>query len=176
MFKQIRSMLDQDDLFLAGTIETDETSSAARPRTSTRRPRSGSRRRPSSGWRNAARTCKRGKVIAKVVPDNKATTLIPQAKMKVLPASTVCTDELASYSDRQGLGYTQSLGEPLARRVRERRCPHEHDRRVLVFHGAPSPRVSVVQCSHCGLPVTWQRAARRCAGVPARQARRAQPH
>jgi transposase-like protein len=108
MFKQIRSMLDQDDLFLAGTIEMDETLVGGKAANKHQKTAQWKPKTTVVGMAQRGKDCKHGKVIAKVVPDNKATTLIPQAKMKVLPASTVCTDELASYSDLHGLGYTQS--------------------------------------------------------------------
>lgn len=108
MFKQIRSMLDQDDLFLAGTIEMDETLIGGKARNKHQKTARYTPKTTVVGMAQRGTDGKHGKVVAKIVPNNKATTLIPQAKMKVLPASTVYTDELASYSDLEGLGYPHS--------------------------------------------------------------------
>jgi transposase len=106
MFKQIRSMLDQDDLFLAGTIEMDETQIGGKAKFKHQKTAQYKPKTTVVGMAQRGKDGKHGKVVAKVVSDNKATTLIPEAKMKVLPASTVYTDELRSYNDLQGLGYT----------------------------------------------------------------------
>ena len=106
MFKQIRSMLDQDDLFLAGTIEIDETQIGGKAHNKHQKTAQYKPKTTVVGMAQRGKDGKHGKVVAKIVPNNKAVTLIPQAKMKVLPASTVYTDELKSYSDLGGLGYT----------------------------------------------------------------------
>jgi transposase len=108
MFQKIRSMLDQDDLFLAGTIEMDETLIGGKARNKHQKTAQWKPKTTVVGMAQRGTDGKHGKVVAKIVPNNKATTLIPQAKMKVLPASTVYTDELASYGDLEGLGYTHS--------------------------------------------------------------------
>ncbi len=48
---------------------------------------------------------RKGRVIAKVVPDVKANTLLPIIREKVLPSSTVYTDEMLSYNRLHQLGY-----------------------------------------------------------------------
>jgi transposase len=106
IFKQIRSMLDQDDLFLAGTIEMDETQIGGKAKFKHQKTAQYKPKTTVVGMAQRGKDGKHGKVVAKIVPNNKAVTLIPEAKMKVLPASTVYTDELKSYSDLQGLGYT----------------------------------------------------------------------
>lgn len=70
-----------------------------------------------------------GKVSAVVVPvpDTTADTLISEAKVKVLPASSVFTDEHPVLQRPRQARVRPRSGEPLAGGVRERRCPHEHD-------------------------------------------------
>jgi transposase len=105
MFKQIRSMLDQDETFLAGTIEMDEMYVGGKATNKHKRD-AFKPKTPVMGMVQRGENGNHGQVVARVVTDNKASTLIPQAKMKVLPASTVYTDDLRSYDDLRGLGYT----------------------------------------------------------------------
>jgi transposase len=116
MFNKIRSMLDHDDLFLAGTVELDEMYHGGKDKWKheAKKPHAGRgavSKTPvlgmaQRGTKNAdGKFTTHGKVVAKVVPDTKADTLIPHAKMKVLPASVVYTDEMKSYNDLEGLGY-----------------------------------------------------------------------
>lgn len=117
MFKQIRSMLDQDETFLAGVVEMDEMyhggkdkwkHEAKKPHAGrgavTKQPVLGMAQRGAKNDKGKFVT--HGKVVAVVVPDSKADTLVPLAKVQILPASTVYTDELKSYNDLEGLGYT----------------------------------------------------------------------
>ena len=48
---------------------------------------------------------RKGKIIAEVAPDVRATTLIPFIESKVMPRSTVFTDEMWSYSGLERVGY-----------------------------------------------------------------------
>ena len=48
---------------------------------------------------------RKGKVIAKVVPNVQSKTLLPIIKEKVLQNSTIYTDELPSYDRISGMGY-----------------------------------------------------------------------
>lgn len=111
MFKQIRSMLDQDETFLSGVIEMDEMFVGGKDKWKheAKRPHAGRgaiSKTPVHGMVQRGSEGKHGKVVAKVVTDTKADTLIPRAKMHILPASTVFTDEMKSYNDLEGLGYT----------------------------------------------------------------------
>ena len=110
MFNKIRSMLTQDETFLAGTIEMDEMYHGGKDRWKheAKKPHAGRgavSKTPILGMAQRGTDGQHGRVVAVVVPDTKADTLIPQAKMKVLPASTVYTDEHASYNDLEALGY-----------------------------------------------------------------------
>ncbi len=100
MFKQIRSMLDEDDgkPVLSGTCEADETYM-------------GGRRRGKAGRGAAGKSVvagvvqRRGRVIARKVPDVKAFTLVPFIAQRTLPATMIYTDELASYNGLSRRGY-----------------------------------------------------------------------
>jgi len=50
-------------------------------------------------------TVRHGNVIAKVVPDTEAATLIPFVEEKVLPSTMIFTDEAPSYNSLPGSGY-----------------------------------------------------------------------
>lgn len=98
MFKQIRQMLDEDVMSLLQQVEVDETYIGGK--------RHGKRGRGAEGKTVVMGMVERkGKVIAKVVPDVKAGTLLPIVREKVLPRSVVYTDELHSYDSLPKLGY-----------------------------------------------------------------------
>ncbi len=98
MFHKIRSMLAQDDdEMLSGTVEVDETFIGGKPR-------AGQVRNKQEGRMWAERKAKAlgavergGRIVAKVVPDRKAGTVVPFVREKVLPGSTVYTDEWRPY-------------------------------------------------------------------------------
>jgi transposase len=88
-----------DDVVLEGSsVEADETYIGCR--------RHGKRGRGAEGKTPVFGIAQRkGKVIAKVVPDVKASTLLPIIKQKVLERSIVYTDELPSYNRLPKEGY-----------------------------------------------------------------------
>src|SRR5438094_1033742 len=98
MFRQIRSLLSESDMQLEGeAVEMDETYVGGRRR--------GRRGRPPAGDRK--QTCvvgmveRKGRVIAVAANDATHKTLHGIAKERILPKSTVFTDELSAYD---GLG------------------------------------------------------------------------
>ena len=98
MFRQIRSLLSESGMQLEGeAIEMDETYVGGRRR--------GHRGRPPAGDRK--QTCvvgmveRKGRVIALAANDATRKTLHGIAKERILPKSTVFTDELSAYD---GLG------------------------------------------------------------------------
>jgi transposase len=100
MFKQIRSMLQEDES-LSGQVEVDETYMG------------GKRRRVGHGYKKNKTVVvgaveRKGRDTAKVVPNNKSASLIPFVKAKVLPSSTVYTDELRSYNPLENHGYVHN--------------------------------------------------------------------
>jgi transposase len=108
MFKQIRSLLSDDgDDPLMGEVEVDETYVGGRRRRAGRsrlqsrgRPAQDSNKTPVLGM-----VQRRGRLIARVVPDARKGSLMPQITEHVLPASMVYTDELSSYGDLGRRGY-----------------------------------------------------------------------
>ena len=100
MFKQIRSLLQEDDTF-SGPVEADETYMGGRRKGTPRgRPGAGSHKVPVFGVVERG-----GRVMAVTVPNVKKATLMPHLTKKVLPHETVYTDELASYNDLTKVGY-----------------------------------------------------------------------
>ena len=89
-----KELMHQDNEPLSGTIEADETYIGGRRR-GTRRGRPGieSHKVPVFGMVERA-----GRVLAMTVPNVKKDTLMPHVIQRVIPASTVYTDELKSYN------------------------------------------------------------------------------
>ncbi len=94
MFRQIRSLLSEDDLQLEGsTVEMDETYMGGRRR--------GRRGRPPAG--DLKKKCvvgiveRKGRVVALAANDATRETLHGIAKERILPKSTIFTDELSAY-------------------------------------------------------------------------------
>ena len=113
MFKQIRSMLDQDDLTLGGTVEMDESFFGGKDKWKheRKRPRVGTgpiTKTTVLGMAQRGEGSTSGKVVAKVTDGSRAADLIPHAKARILPSTTVYTDELRSYRSLDGLGYRHS--------------------------------------------------------------------
>lgn len=98
MFKEIRTLMAQDDMMLFGEIEVDETYIGGK--------RPGKRGRGAEGKTVVAGMVERGgKAIVKVVPDVKARTLLPIIQTHASPDATIYTDELLSYRKLSSLGY-----------------------------------------------------------------------
>jgi len=98
MFKQIRTLLNEDTGFMSGKIEADETYIGGR--------RQGKRGRGAAGKTIVAGVVQRkAKVSASVVPDVKSATLLPMIQEKALAGSTIYTDEMPSYNRLERMGY-----------------------------------------------------------------------
>lgn len=98
MFKQVRSMLGNDSKPLSGNVEVDETYIGGK--------RPGKRGRGAAGKTIAMGMARRkGQVIAKVIPNVKATTLINNVVNHVSRKSTVITDDMSSYGSLRRMGY-----------------------------------------------------------------------
>jgi transposase-like protein len=103
MFKQIRSLLSDDEpLGGAGTrVEVDETYVGGKRRGTPRgRPGKGSHKTTVFGMVERG-----GQVVARVVPDVKLRTLMPEIEAKVLPETMIYSDELSSYNSLEKVGY-----------------------------------------------------------------------
>jgi len=108
MFKQIRTLLQEDIPTLTGEVEVDETYIGGK--------RSGKRGRGAEGKSKVVGAVQRnGKVIAKVVPDVKRHTLVPFMARKVSPNATLYTDEFPSYDHMTRLGYKHKRIEHYAK-------------------------------------------------------------
>lgn len=98
MFKQIRSMLTDDVILEGSSVEADETYVGGKRR--------GKRGRGAEGKTIVFGAVERkGRVIAKVVPNVKSETLLPIIKEKVLDESIIYTDELPTYNRLPEMGY-----------------------------------------------------------------------
>lgn len=118
MFNKIRSMLEQDTEPFSGTIEADEAYIGGRghwrhkPKgksLKTGRPgRDDPYKVPVFGIVQRPASGKHGKVMAKVVPIAAEATIMPAIRTKVLPATTVYTDEYNIYNRLGREGYSHS--------------------------------------------------------------------
>jgi transposase len=102
IFRQIRSLLSEPDMQLEGSlVEMDETYMGGK--------RKGHRGRPPAG--DGKKTCvvgvveRKGRVVAVTANDATRKTLHGIAKERILPESTVFTDEFASYDGLDSKGY-----------------------------------------------------------------------
>ncbi len=96
MFKQIRLLLSEDLQLEGSTVEMDEMFHGGHRRT--------------SSWREnkvpvVGMVERGGRVVARVAPDVKKTTLHRMAKEYVLPKSTIFTDDYVSYDGLELQGY-----------------------------------------------------------------------
>lgn len=99
MFKQIRSLLQEDTPKLEGEVEVDETYVGG--------VRKGKRGRGAEGKSKVIGAVERnGKVIAQVVPDVKRHTLVPFMTNKVSRNAVLYTDTFPSYDHMTRIGYT----------------------------------------------------------------------
>jgi transposase len=110
MFRQIRKMLtDDDDQQRSGTVEADETYVGGRRRGTKRgRPGKDSHKTPVFGMAERKGAKHKGRVVATVVRDTKRKTVMPHVHKKVLPESTVYTDEYRVYDNLDKQGYRHS--------------------------------------------------------------------
>ena len=106
MFKQIRSILNEDVDLGGLLVEVDETyiGGKAKNMHKAKRERLGGRgtagKQPVFGMVE-----RKGKVITKVVPDVSRDSLLPNIREKVLPSSVVYSDEHSSYDPLKAMGY-----------------------------------------------------------------------
>lgn len=104
MFRQIRSLLSESDMQLEGeAVEVDEMYMGGKRKGGTGRPMRGDKvKTPVLGIVE-----RKGRVVAKAVPDTTAATLCGTVREYVLPKSTVFTDELQAYNTvSEGRRYT----------------------------------------------------------------------
>jgi len=103
IWRQIRSILVDGDTILTGKVEVDETYVGGKHR-------GGKRGRGAEGKTIVFGMVERGgNVIAQVVPDVKARTLLPKIEAKVSKDATVYSDELQSYNGVSKIGFTHKV-------------------------------------------------------------------
>lgn len=107
MFNRIRSLMTQDGLELAGPVEADETYVGGRRNfTRGRATVNDPKKTPVMGIAERKQAGRRGRIVAQVMPDAKAVSIVPRIVERVLPPSVVYTDEYPSYNLLPRLGYT----------------------------------------------------------------------
>jgi transposase-like protein len=98
MFKQVRSLMDEDTKPLTGEVEVDETYIGG--------SRHGKRGRGAEAKAKVLGAAQRkGSIIANVVPDVKRHTLVPFMAHNVQRDATLFTDEFPSYDHMARIGY-----------------------------------------------------------------------
>ncbi len=108
MFHLIRNeLMYQGDESLSGTVEMDETYVGGKRRGRTGRPGEDDKTKtPVFGM-----VARQGQVVAMTVPNVKRATVMPHIIKRVLPSSTVYTDEYAVYKSLPREGYTHDTVE-----------------------------------------------------------------
>jgi Transposase and inactivated derivatives len=100
MFHKIRSLLEEDAGMLSGEVEVDEAYVGGRQRGGDGRPGRHSNKTPVVGL-----VQRRGKIMARVTPDVKRSTVLPIIEAKVLPASMIYTDDYKVYNPLADKGF-----------------------------------------------------------------------
>lgn len=103
MMNLIRTkLMAQDDIKLSGLVEADETYFGGRRKYATGRPGQGDKKKIPI----FAMVEREGQVVALTVPNVKRSSLLPHMVERILPKSTVYTDEMATYNGLLSSKYT----------------------------------------------------------------------
>lgn len=103
MFHLIRNeLMTQDDQTLSGDVEADETYVGGKRKGRTGRPGAADKGKKTPVFGMVERG---GNVVALTVENAAASSLMPHMRKRVLPDSTVYTDEWGGYNDAEKSGY-----------------------------------------------------------------------
>ena len=110
MFNKIRSLLEQDDEhYFTGPVEIDEAYIGGKAKWKNKGRPLGDKVPPKSTVLGMAQRSTKGRdhkmIVARVVPDLTAASLMPHIQEKVFPASMIYTDEASVYDRLPGYGY-----------------------------------------------------------------------
>lgn len=107
MFNKIRSMLDESDgPKLSGKVETDESFFGGKETNKHKRKKLPGNVRGTVGKTTVWGAVERqGRVVARVVPDTSARSLLSQVRARIMPQTTIFTDEAFVYRTLPRLGY-----------------------------------------------------------------------
>jgi len=107
MFNRIRSMLDEDGdgPKLSGKVETDESYFGGKEPNKHWNKRQSSKRGPVGKTAVWGAVEREGRVIARVLSDTKARTVLPYLRERIMPRSVVFTDEARIYRTLPRYGY-----------------------------------------------------------------------
>lgn len=106
MFKQIRTLMSEDIRLEGTTVEADETTQGGSERNKHASKRDARARGRNAGTKKVVfgMVERGGRVIARVVPDSKEKTLLPIIAERVLPESTIFTDDWSAYDKLSSMG------------------------------------------------------------------------
>jgi transposase len=99
-------MLDENPDDLSGQVEIDESFYGGKEKNIHADKKFSDHSRGTVGKTSVWGAVERkGRVVARVVPDTKMATLLPHVQARILPSSTVFTDEAPMYDSLTGMGY-----------------------------------------------------------------------
>jgi transposase-like protein len=102
MFKLIRSLLEDGKDPLSGEVELDESLYGGKDKNRHTNKKKGH-------WQGKTNVLgmveRHGKVVARVLPDPKSKSILPEIKNKILPGTMVFSDEAQTYDPLTHMGY-----------------------------------------------------------------------
>ena len=109
IFKQIRTLMSEDISLEGSSVEMDETYIGGNDKNRHLGKRKGGAGRSLNGKAAVFGMVERkGRVVARVVPNVKSATVLPIVKEHVLPATMVYTDDFPIYDGVSRMGYTHN--------------------------------------------------------------------